>query len=88
MGAKFKITPSCKEHFENKDAQILVVKCINEMKSSLIDCIIIRIEVHILSLHWMKKNISYLNVCEAQISFLIFTFYIINLYIVIFHRTP
>ena len=26
----------------------------------------LRIEIHILSLHWMMKNISYFNVCEAQ----------------------
>ena len=25
----------------------------------------LRIEIHILSLHWMMKNISYFNVCEA-----------------------
>ena len=25
-----------------------------------------RIEIHILSLHWMMKNNSYLNVCEAR----------------------
>ena len=26
----------------------------------------LRIEIHILSLHWMMKNISYFNVCEAR----------------------
>ena len=25
----------------------------------------LRIEIHILSLHWMMKNISYFNVCEG-----------------------
>ena len=26
----------------------------------------LRIEIHILNLHWMMKNISYFNVCEAR----------------------
>ena len=28
-----------------------------------------RIEIHILSLHWMMKNINYFNVCVARASF-------------------
>ena len=27
---------------------------------------VLRIEIHIFSLHWMMKNISYFNACEAQ----------------------
>ena len=28
-------------------------------------CILLRIEIHILSLHWMIQKISYFNVCEG-----------------------
>ena len=43
----------------NKDPEV-EVNPINNSRCHL------RIEIHILSLHWMMKNISYFNVCEAR----------------------